>query len=76
MTLFIMPSIYYIFNNRRLKKAAKKAEQELDEKALNEAKDEISSKITETLGATLANSKFKEALKGMNIKINISFEDK
>ena len=25
MTLFIMPSIYYIFNNRRLKKAAKKA---------------------------------------------------
>ena len=57
-------------------KAAKKAEQELDEKALNEAKDEISSKITETLGATLANSKFKEALKGMNIKINISFEDK
>lgn len=28
MTLFIMPSIYYIFNNRRLKKAAKKAEKD------------------------------------------------
>lgn len=34
MTLFIMPSIYYIFNNRRLKKAAKKAakQQEIEEK--------------------------------------------
>ncbi|WP_149554399.1 efflux RND transporter permease subunit [Treponema pectinovorum] len=28
MTLFLMPSIYFIFNNRRLKKAAKKAEKQ------------------------------------------------
>lgn len=42
MTLFIMPTIYYIFNNRRLKKAAKKAEKEAakaKERAEREAKE-------------------------------------
>ena len=57
-------------------KAANEAEQNANEKALNEAKEEISTKLNETLGATLANSTIKEALKDLNIKINISFEDK
>lgn len=58
-----------------LEKSANEAKTELDSKALENAKNEISSKITETLGATLANSSIKEAIKGMKIKINISFEN-
>ena len=43
---------------------------------IEQAKSQISSQITETIGATLASSPaLKEAIKGMKIKINISFEE-
>ena len=42
---------------------------------LENIKTQISEEITETLGAALANSKLKEAIKGMKIKINISFDE-
>ncbi len=42
---------------------------------LDATKAKISEEITETLGAALANSKLKEAIKGMKIKINISFDE-
>ena len=42
---------------------------------LDAMKAKISEEITETLGAALANSKLKEAIKGMKIKINISFDE-
>ena len=57
-------------------RAANQAEQAANERVLDEAKDELSTKLSQTLGATLANSTIKEALKDLNIKINISFEDK
>ena len=43
---------------------------------IEQVKSQISSQITETIGATLASSPaLKEAIKGMKIKINISFEE-
>ena len=57
-------------------RAANQAQQAANERVLDEAKDELSTKLSQTLGATLANSTIKEALKDLNIKINISFEDK
>ena len=43
---------------------------------IEQAKSQISSQITETIGATLASSPaLKEAIKGMKIKSNISFEE-
>ncbi len=57
-------------------RAANQAQQVANERVLDEAKDELSTKLSQTLGATLANSTIKEALKDLNIKINISFEDK
>ena len=49
MTLFIMPSIYYIFNNRRLKKAAKKAAKQraLEEKTRQPQQAQIEEKTSD-----------------------------
>lgn len=55
-----------------------KNEENLKAESINsdDIKDELSKKITEHLIDTLNESSIKEALKDMNIKINISFEEK
>ena len=42
----------------------------------NDIKEEISAKITEQITSVLSDSELKTALKNLNIKINISFEEK
>ena len=53
-----------------------KPKEQTDNADIEQVKSQISSQITETIGATLASSPaLKEAIKGMKIKINISFEE-
>jgi hypothetical protein len=47
MTLFIMPTIYFIFNNRRLKKAEKKRRRQLIKEGKLNVKDEKQNKAEE-----------------------------
>ncbi|MDY5466998.1 MAG: hypothetical protein SPF98_05350, partial [Campylobacter sp.] len=54
----------------------KKPKEQTNNADIEQVKSQISSQITETIGATLASSPaLKEAIKGMKIKINISFEE-
>jgi hypothetical protein len=47
MTLFIMPTIYFIFNNRRLKKAEKKRRKQLIKEGKIDRNDEKMLKLEE-----------------------------
>ncbi|MDD0845806.1 hypothetical protein PTQ33_01530 [Campylobacter sp. 50012-21] len=59
-----------------LSREQEKPKEQKNNADIEQAKSQISSQITETIGATLASSPaLKEAIKGMKIKINISFEE-
>ena len=65
MTLFLMPTVYFIFNNRRLKKAAKKA-----------AKLGLKQNLLEANGGALVGATSKEARKAVKLAAKLEKQQK